>query len=185
MVSGVIQANLDNMNINPNDTFLSQVDTEAHDVSNSFGGRNKAQISKKRNNNEWNLSTTTNVHPTICLFKIQGRTSSNFLKTNDYVQIYSLYLKDALDDRTTYYIYELDEHADTCYLDSNFMLVHDTGRRYEVLPYNTVYDHVSIIKVVSDTTTYMDSVSNTTFILWIYEAFFFGKDISHPLINPN
>ena len=54
-----------------------------------------------------------------------------------------------------------------------------------VMPYNTAYNPVSNIKVLSGATMYTGPVSNFTFILWIHEALFFGKDMSHSLINPN
>ena len=63
--------------------------------------------------------------------------------------------------------------------------MYDTGRRCEVMPYNAAYNPVSNIKIVSGTIAYIDPVSNFTFILWIHEALFFGKDVSHSLINPN
>ena len=63
--------------------------------------------------------------------------------------------------------------------------MHDTCRRYEVMPYNIAYDPVSNIKVVSDATVYTDPVSNFAFMFWIHEALYFGKDMSHFLINPN
>ena len=53
------------------------------------------------------------------------------------------------------------------------------------MPYNAAYDPVSNIKDVSGTTIYTDPVSNFTFILWIHESLFFGKDMSRSLINPN
>ena len=83
-----------------------------------------------------------------------------------------MHLKDVLNNRTSYSTYELDQHADTCCLGSNFILMHDKGRRCEVMPYNTVYDSVSNIKVVSGVTAYTDPVSNYTYILWIHEALF-------------
>ena len=54
-----------------------------------------------------------------------------------------------------------------------------------VVTYNTAYDPVSNIKVASGATAYTDPVTNYTFILWIHEALFFGKYMSHSLINPN
>ena len=53
------------------------------------------------------------------------------------------------------------------------------------MPYNTAYNPVSNIKVVLGATTYTDPVSDCTYILWIHEALFFGKDMSHSLINPD
>ena len=53
------------------------------------------------------------------------------------------------------------------------------------MPYNTAYNPVSNIKVVSGAIAYTDPVTNFTLILWIHQALFFGKDTSHSLINPN
>ena len=53
------------------------------------------------------------------------------------------------------------------------------------MPYNAAYDPVSNIKDVSGATIYTDPVSDFTFILWIHESLFFGKNMSHSLINPN
>ena len=72
----------------------------------------------------------------------QGVTNYNRKRGNDSVKIDSMHLKYALNDRTSYSTCELDQHADTCCLGSNFILMHDTGRRYEVMPYNTAYDPV-------------------------------------------
>ena len=63
--------------------------------------------------------------------------------------------------------------------------MYDTGRHCEVMTYNTAYNHVSNIKVVSGAIAYTDPVTNFTLILWIHQALFFGKDTSHSLINPN
>ena len=60
---------------------------------------------------------------------------------------------------------KLDQHADTCCLGSNFILMYDTGRRCEVMPYNAAYNPVSNIKVVSDAIAYTDPVTNFMFIL--------------------
>ena len=87
-----------------------------------------------------------------------------------------MYLKDALNDRATYSTYECNQHADTYCLGSNFNLMHDTGRRYKVMPYNKAYDPVSNIKIVSGATAYTDPVSNFIFILRIHGALYFGKD---------
>ena len=105
------------MKIFPKDNSSNSTNnTDTHDTGNSFGERDKAQANKRRNNNKWRLSQK--VRPSS-LSTIQGVTSSNSIK-NDSIKIDSLHLKNALNDKTFFSTCELDQHADTCCLGSNF-----------------------------------------------------------------
>ena len=101
------------------------------------------------------------------------------------VTIQTIALKNAFNDKTRYSTCELDQHADTCCLGSNFLLIHDTQRRCSVMPYNAKYDPLPDVKVISGATAYTHPDSNLTYILWIHEALYFGTTMEHSLLNPN
>ena len=80
---------------------------------------------------------------------------------------------------------ELDSHADTCALGSNFVPLHYTGRVCDVSPYNSTYDPERDIPIVTGATAYTDPHTGQVFILVINEALWFGERLSNSLINPN
>jgi len=81
---------------------------------------------------------------------------------------------------------ELDSHADTCALGSNFVPLHFTGRVCDVSPYNpNTYSPERNIPIVSAATAYTDQRTGQVFIIVINEALWFGNKMPNSLINPN
>ena len=81
---------------------------------------------------------------------------------------------------------ELDSHADTCALGSNFIPLHFTGRVCDVSPYNSdAYDSEKDIPIVTAATAYTDQSNGQVYILVIHEGLWFGDKLAHSLINPN
>jgi hypothetical protein len=80
---------------------------------------------------------------------------------------------------------ELDLHADTCALGSNFTLLSYTGRECDVSPYNASHEPERNVPIVSAGTSYTCQTSGTTYILVIHEALWFGDKLLHSLLNPN
>ena len=119
------------------------------------------------------------------LKKIQGVTSSIRCENEHTVTIQTIALKNAFNNKTNYSTCELDQHADTCCLGSNFLMIHDTQRRCFVIPYNNKYEPISNVKVISGATVYTNPTSNLTFILWIDEYLYFGKTVEYSLLNLN
>ena len=65
---------------------------------------------------------------------------------------------------------EIDNHADTCCLGSNFRPTFITDQVCEVHPYHTSYDAIKNVQVVSGCTAYDDLSSGRTFILTIHQT---------------
>ena len=80
---------------------------------------------------------------------------------------------------------ELDSHADTCALGSNFVPLQFTGRVCDVSPYNSKYDPERDVPIVSGATAYTDQHTGQVFVLVINEALWFGDRLTNSLINPN
>jgi hypothetical protein len=80
---------------------------------------------------------------------------------------------------------EMDTHADTCVLGSNFILLSRTGRICDVYPYSDAYDAIKDIPIVTGATATQDEQTGEVFILVIHEGLWYGDRLSHSLINPN
>jgi hypothetical protein len=80
---------------------------------------------------------------------------------------------------------ELDTHADTCVLGSNFTLLQYTGRQCDVLPYMATYEPVVDIPIVSGATCVQDPETGETLILIVHEGLWYGEKMENSLINPN
>ena len=81
---------------------------------------------------------------------------------------------------------ELDTHADTCALGSNFVPLHFSGRVCDVAPYNSnAYDPEKDIPIVTAATAYTNQATGEVTIIVINEALWFGDKLQHSLINPN
>ena len=80
---------------------------------------------------------------------------------------------------------ELDSHADTVVLGSNYVVLHHTGKACEVSPYTDEYDAITDVPVVRGTTFWTDQHTNEDYILIFNEALWMGDTLAHSLINPN
>ena len=59
-----------------------------------------------------------------------------------------------------------------------------TSRTADVYPYDESYTPITNVPIVSGATTYHHPNGNS-YILIIHEALYYGKRLSHSLINPN
>jgi hypothetical protein len=81
---------------------------------------------------------------------------------------------------------ELDSHADTCALGSNFIPLSFTGRACDVTPYNAeTYEPERDIPIISGATAYTCQDSGQTYILVVNEGLWFGEKLQNTLLNPN
>ena len=81
---------------------------------------------------------------------------------------------------------ELDSHADTCALGSNFVPLHYTGRVCDVSPYNSnTYHPERDVPIVTGATAYTDQATGQVYILVVNEGLWFGPKLTNSLINPN
>ena len=80
---------------------------------------------------------------------------------------------------------ELDSHADTVVLGSNCVVMHHTGKVYEVSPYTDEYDAITDVPVVRGATLWTDQHTNNEYILVFNEALWMVNTLTHSLINPN
>ena len=81
---------------------------------------------------------------------------------------------------------ELDSHADTCVLGSNFVPLYFTERVFDVSPYDSQnYQPSKEVPIVAGSMTFQSQSTGQTFILVINEALWMGDKLSHLLINPN
>ena len=62
-----------------------------------------------------------------------------------------------------------------------FIVLEMTNRTAEVYPYDSSYDPIENVPIVSGATAYDDKTNGSTYIL----VFFYGKKLEHSLINPN
>ena len=79
---------------------------------------------------------------------------------------------------------EADTNADTCCLGTNFTVLSYTNRTADVYPYDSSYEPVRSIPIVTGATTYHHP-NGESFIIIINEALYYGNKLDHSLINPN
>ena len=79
---------------------------------------------------------------------------------------------------------EADSNADTCCLGRNFIVISYTNRTADVYPYDESYTPITNVPIVSGATTYRHPNGNS-YILVVNEALYYGKKLSHSLLNPN
>ena len=82
-------------------------------------------------------------------------------------------------------INETDSNADTCCLGKNFALLAPTERTADVYPYDTSYEPLHNVPIVSAATAWDDPESGLTWLLVINEGLFYGSKLNHSLLNPN
>ena len=80
---------------------------------------------------------------------------------------------------------ELDSHADTCILGSNFKLIELTGEVVDVVPYREEYDVKKDVPIVSAATAWTHPDTGEMFILDYHQALWYGKEVANRLLNPN
>jgi hypothetical protein len=80
---------------------------------------------------------------------------------------------------------EMDSNANTCCAGSNFVVLSLTRRTTDVFPYDSSYQPLLNVPIVSAATAYDDPVSGRTFILILHECLYYGTKLDHSLINPN
>ena len=80
---------------------------------------------------------------------------------------------------------EIDNHADTCVLGKNFVVLEYTGRECDVTPYSDSYESVRDVPIVTGATAWTCQETSETFILVINEALHMPESVNDTLLNPN
>jgi hypothetical protein len=80
---------------------------------------------------------------------------------------------------------EMDSNADTCCAGSNFILLSLTRRTADVFPYDSRYEPLLNVPIVTAATAYDDPDTGQTYILVLNECLYYGNKLKHSLINPN
>ena len=79
---------------------------------------------------------------------------------------------------------ESDTNADTCCLGQNFAILSYTNRTADVYPYDSSYEPILNVPIVSGATVYKHD-NGKSYLLVINEALYYGRKLDHSLINPN
>ena len=80
---------------------------------------------------------------------------------------------------------EMDSNADTCCLGTNFIVMTMTERTANVYPYDTSYETMYNVPIVTGASTYTNINTGRLFKTVINEALYYGKKLGCSLINPN
>ena len=80
---------------------------------------------------------------------------------------------------------EIDNHADTCCLGSNFIPLSFSGQVCSVSPFSDSYSAMQDVPVCTGATAWTDRDSGVTHILIVHEALWFGTALPNSLLNPN
>ena len=80
---------------------------------------------------------------------------------------------------------ETDSNDDTFCLGTNFIVMTMPERTSNVYPYDTSYEPMYNVPIVTGALTYTDRNTGISFIIVINEALYYGKKLGHYLINTN
>jgi len=80
---------------------------------------------------------------------------------------------------------DIDNHADTCALSSNWTVIEDTGQVAEVSGFSDELSTVKNIPIVKAISIFIDPETGEEILLMIDQALYFGDRLEHSLINPN
>lgn len=80
---------------------------------------------------------------------------------------------------------ETDSNADTCCLGQNFIVLSYTNRTADVFPYDSSYQPITNVPIVTGATAWDCPSTGSTYILVIHEGLYYGSTLDHSLINPN
>ena len=80
---------------------------------------------------------------------------------------------------------ECDSHADTVVLGKNCIILYETARECEVMPYTDAYESIKAVPVVTGATGYTSPRTGQRWILVFNEALYMGAQMDHTLFNPN
>ena len=80
---------------------------------------------------------------------------------------------------------KMDFNADTCCLGKNFIFMAITERTADVYLYDTSYEPMYNVPIVTGASTYTNINTGISFIIIIIEALYYGKKLGHSMINLN
>lgn len=80
---------------------------------------------------------------------------------------------------------ECDSNADTCCAGTNFIIMQYSGRTADVYPYDSSYEPIRGVPIVSAATAWTNPNTGETVILIIHECLYYGTTLGHTLWNPN
>jgi hypothetical protein len=58
----------------------------------------------------------------------------------------------------------MDTHAVTCVLGKNFIILHYTGREFDVFPYTEAYEGIKEVQIVTGATSWTCQDTGETFV---------------------
>ena len=80
---------------------------------------------------------------------------------------------------------KMDTHAVTCVFRKIFVVLHLTARECDVAPYANQYELITGVSIVTAATTWIDSASGGTIILFFNEGLWMLNEVDATLLNPN
>ena len=80
---------------------------------------------------------------------------------------------------------ECNTNVDTCCLGKNYVILKNTSQTANIYAYDTSIKPLKGVPIVSIATVYDDLGTNTTYILVVNEALYYGNKLEHSLINPD
>lgn len=80
---------------------------------------------------------------------------------------------------------DADSNTDTCCLGSNFIVLAYMNKMSDVYPYDSTYELIDNVPIVSGATVYNNGNTGQTYILLFNESLYYGTKLLHSLFNPN
>jgi hypothetical protein len=80
---------------------------------------------------------------------------------------------------------ELDSHADTCVVGSNFRAWEFTGITCDVSPFTEEYEAMKDVPIVTAATAWTNDDTDEAFILIFHQVLWYGKKMANGLLNTN
>ena len=80
---------------------------------------------------------------------------------------------------------ETDSNADTCCLGANFCVLQFTQRTADVYSYDSAYEPLENVPIVTAATAWDHPDTGETWLLIMNEGLFYGSKLGHSLLNPN
>ena len=79
----------------------------------------------------------------------------------------------------------MDSNADNFCLGTNSIVMTMTERTSNVYPYDTLYESMCNVPIVTGASTYTDINTGRLLITVINKVLYYGKKLGHFMINPN
>ena len=80
---------------------------------------------------------------------------------------------------------DLYSHVDMIVCNSNWIVMHFTGKECDVSPYTDAYENIKAVSIVQKLTAHKNPETGETTILILNKASCMGETTYHILVNPN